>query len=247
MWDAEGSQIGWLQRRLRCRAFDCAKETQDVIMVGSLGRWRARGKTIPKSSFSAQAQAIATATVAAGKSNDLLHHVDVRPTRFLGGHEEFGIAGEPGIRICLDYIHFSFGSKPHVDAPVVAKLKRVIGVDGDLLKAFDSFLIEVLRWSRLCDLVSLSVFLPLHFGSSHFGHALGKFREIKLNQRERLRIFISQNGSIDFASLDVFLNEGGRIKLLLDVVNPLHQFLYRGGDGELIDADGTIFRGRLHD
>src|SRR6185312_2638387 len=40
------------------------------------------GQTIPESSFSAQAQAIATATVAAGKSNDLLHHVDVRPTRF---------------------------------------------------------------------------------------------------------------------------------------------------------------------
>src|SRR6185312_12969905 len=115
-------------------------------------------KTVYKSA-SAHAQLIATTPVAARESYDLFHHVDVGPPRFLGCHEEFGVAGEPWIRIRLDDVHFAFFRKAHVNAPVVAKLKRLISIQRDLLKTRNDLLVQVLGRRRLGHLVGLSILL----------------------------------------------------------------------------------------
>jgi hypothetical protein len=56
----------------------------------------------------------------AGQLHDLLNHVGVRVAGLFRRHGELRGAGEPGVRIRFDHVHFALLVQAHIDAAIVA-------------------------------------------------------------------------------------------------------------------------------
>src|SRR5579863_5539879 len=60
-------------------------------------------------------------------------------------------------------------------------------------------------------------------------------------------LIAAEDGGVNLAALDVLLDQSRRVKLVLNVFHPLHEFLHAVNDRISTDSDGTILRNRLHD
>ena len=174
-------------------------------------------------------------------------HLGVRKAGRLGGHGKFLPAREPRIRIRFDHVDIAVGSEPHVDASIVAELERAVRGQGRVRQFLHCLFVEIFRDVGLGQLVDLGIFLEFHIVAGDLRCALGQARQIQFDQRQNLGAFVAaQNPGVDLAAFNVFLDQSGRIKFILDVLDAFHHFFDVLHDGARIDADRSVFPRRFH-
>src|SRR6185312_6057382 len=89
--------------------------------------------------------------------------------------------------------------------------------------------------------------IELHVLASDARSSLGKLRQVELNQRQRLRAVVAQNGGVDFASLDILLDQRRAVEFLVNEVNALHQLFHAIDNGAVVDPDRSVFGNGLDD
>ncbi len=74
------------------------------------------------------------------------------------------------------------------------------------------------------------------------GVPLGSLERSSSIRREYFSVVVAKDGDINFAALDVFLNESGAVEFLVDVMDTLHQLLHALDEGACVDAGGSVLR-----
>src|SRR5437660_1593129 len=182
-----------------------------------------------------------------GNFDDLADQLGVRAARLTCGEGELRLDDEPGIGVGVNYVELSVGSEAQVDAGVVAKLERAVCAERGLPGARRQLLVEVGSDGGAGHLVRFRLRRPLHLAAGNVRHPLRKPGQIELHQRQRDGRFVAEDADVELAALDVLLDEGGTVELVLDQPGPFQHLLLAMDDGARGDTYRSAARAGLDD